>query len=132
MLKLWLSSTRQSHRTASTRSGGLKRCARIMNLPESYIKYLKSGGITAGFTDLEFGGYFDLEPLDKIEELNNEIGISSNAPGFTAFASDGGGEVFAFDAKGSVYLLPMIGMEPQYATKIAESWNEYASHIETA
>ncbi|QDS99887.1 hypothetical protein HG15A2_32180 [Adhaeretor mobilis] len=44
-----------------------------------------------GFTDLDFGGYFHLEPLELVEKLNKDIEIEEHAPGLLAFASDGGG-----------------------------------------
>ena len=52
------------------------------------------------------------------------------APGFLAFAGNGGGEVLVFDATGAVYTLPLIGMEPQYAIKIADSLAEFADTFE--
>lgn len=46
------------------------------------------------------------------------------APGFIAFAGDGGGEVFMFDNAGAIYLLPMIGMETVAAMPVAENFLE--------
>ncbi|QYJ89378.1 SMI1/KNR4 family protein [Shewanella halotolerans] len=98
-------------------------------LPKEYIEFFKSSDQLWGETDYEFGGYFELEPLDKIEQMNNDIGIAQDAPGFIAFACDGGGEVFVFDESGQIFLLPLIGMEPSVAVKLASSWSEFETHI---
>ena len=101
-----------------------------MKLPEEYLEYLETGKPTYGFTDLELGGYFELEPVDTIEEMNKDVEIEKYAPGYTAFASDGGGELLAFDKLGKVYSIPLIGMDSKAAVLIASSWSEYASHIQ--
>jgi hypothetical protein len=53
-----------------------------------------------------------------------------HAPGFLAFAGNGGGEVLAFDAIGAVYMIPLIGMEAEQAIKIADSFAEFAETFE--
>ncbi|UVH59303.1 hypothetical protein NWF24_07790 [Variovorax paradoxus] len=52
--------------------------------------------------------------------------VDARAPGFIAFAGDGGGEVFAFDNAGAIFLLPMIGMgmEPEAAMPVAADFLE--------
>jgi hypothetical protein len=40
--------------------------------------------------------------------------------------------VLAFDASGAVFLLPMVGVEPQYAIKIADSFAELEARFEIA
>ena len=102
-----------------------------MNLPQEYLEYLRGENPTSGFTDLELGGYFDLEPIESIEEMNKDVEMEANAPGYLAFASDGGGELLAFDSGGKVYSIPLIGMNSDSAVLIANSWNEYVSHIQS-
>ncbi|MGD9364559.1 MAG: SMI1/KNR4 family protein [Desulfobacteraceae bacterium] len=101
----------------------------IAKLPKEYVAFANSTDVLWGETDYDFGGYFDLEPLENIEQMNKDIEIEKYAPGFVAFASDGGGEVFAFDKEGQIFLLPLIGMEPSTATKVASTWKEFKSHI---
>ncbi len=101
-----------------------------IDLPSDYVEFVNSTDVLWGETDYEFGGYFDLEPLENIEQMNKDIEIEKYAPGYVAFASDGGGEVFAFDSMGQIFLLPLVGMEPSVATKIASSWQEFKSHIQ--
>ncbi|MCX8240236.1 MAG: SMI1/KNR4 family protein [Acidimicrobiales bacterium] len=96
-----------------------------MKLPSGYLNYLKNGGETEFEADFEFGGYMALEPLERIEEYNKEIEIEEYAPGYIAFGSDGGGEAFVFDDAGIIYLMPLIGMAPDEAIKVVDSWSEY-------
>ncbi len=58
-----------------------------MDLPADYLEYWKFGKPTSGYTDLELGGYFDLEPIKSIQQLNIDLEIAEHAPGFLAFAS---------------------------------------------
>ena len=98
-----------------------------MKLPDEYIEYLKNGGDTEFETDFEFGGYVILEPLEHVDKFNRDIEINKYAPDYLAFGSDGGSEVFAFDKAGAIHLMPMIGMSPNDAIKISDSWKNYIS-----
>ena len=73
-----------------------------------------------------------LWPLDEVEEYNLEYEVPQAAPGFIGFGSNGGGELLTFDQEGHIYCLPAIGMEPQYATRVADSWEEFERYIEHA
>lgn len=52
--------------------------------------------------------------------------MDGSAPGFVAFAGNGRGEIYAFDAVGAVFMLPMIGMEPGAAIKVTDDFLELA------
>jgi len=71
-------------------------------------------------------------PLDagRDPRNNDDIEIREYAPGFLAFAGNGAGEVLAFDASGTVYMLPLIGMEPDQAIKVASTFSELAVRFE--
>jgi hypothetical protein len=75
-------------------------------------------------------GWFQLWPPEQVEGWNREYCVHEFAPGFVGFGSNGGGELFAFDASGRVVMLPMIGMSPQTATLVANSWSEFVQKIE--
>ncbi len=89
-------------------------------LPSDYKAYFRSGGLTEGFIDGP-PGYFVLWHPDEVDQNNTDLSVSELAPGFLGFGGDGGGEMLAFDSDGAVVLLPMIGMEPQYAQPVAGS-----------
>jgi len=52
--------------------------------------------------------------------------------GGRSFAGNGGGEIYAFDTGGAVFVLPMIGMEPEAATKVADDFLEFARSFQRA
>lgn len=82
------------------------------------------------FLTCEFPSYMQLWPLDKVTEYNDAFEIAEYAPGFFGFGSNGGGELLVFDTEGAVYCLPAVGMEPKYATRVANSWADFARYIE--
>lgn len=95
-------------------------------LPDDLERFISERGLFAGFTHTDMPGYVALWSIESIPEQNASIEIDVYAPGFLAFAGNGGGEVLAFDAAGAVYMLPLIGMEPEYAIKVADSFAEFA------
>lgn len=99
-------------------------------LPTDYIAYVEGGGVGEGFTD-GLPGYFALWHPDEIELNNKDLNVDNYAPGFLGFGTDGGEELLAFDASGAVFMLPLVGMEPRYANKIADSWSEVAKRIKS-
>ena len=97
-------------------------------LPKDYIAYLEGEGVAEGFTE-GMPGYFALWDPNEIEATNKDLQVQTYAPGFVGFGTDGGGELLAFDASGAVFMLPLIGMEPECANEIAKSWLEVARRI---
>ena len=100
-----------------------------ISLPLEYKQYIQVNGQFEGFTSGE-PGYIQLWKIEDLPTINSEIFIEERAPGYLAFASDGGNEVLAFDELGVIYKLPMIGMESRYAIKIAGSFSELAGRFE--
>lgn len=97
-------------------------------LPNDYIAYIEAKGVSEEFTE-GLPGYLALWHPDEIEANNKDFQVETYAPGFLGFGTDGGGELLAFDASGAVFMLPLIGMEPRYANRIADSWHEVAQRI---
>lgn len=98
------------------------------SLPEEYKQFLIAHGAFEGFTTGE-PGYIALWPLNEIPGNNLDISIQQYAPGYLAFAGNGGGEVLVFDTSGAIYRLPLIGMEPRHAIKIANSFGELSARF---
>jgi len=100
----------------------------LPSIPSGYRNYIQENGLFEGFTvDEARPSYVNLWAMDEIAGSNLDIEIETYAPGFVAFAGNGGGEVLAFDEQGSVYMLPLIGMEPEGAIRIADNFQEFAS-----
>lgn len=100
-----------------------------MSLPEEYVRYLAGGGPKEGSLAVE-PGWFQLWPPDEVSKWNQDYQVKKFAPGFLGFGSSGGGEMLAFDAGGRVVMLPFVGMSPDEAKPIADSWSEFIKKIE--
>lgn len=101
-----------------------------LRIPLEYIDYINANGLFEGETiDDAEPGYIELWAPDAIHSENESIEIKIFAPGFVAFAGNGGGEVLAFDAAGTVYMLPLIGMAPEYAQLIAENFKSLSERF---
>jgi len=96
-------------------------------MPSQYVEYIDTNGLFEGFTtDDDSPGYIALWNLEEIPGNNRGIDVERLAPGFIAFAGNGGGEVLAFDASGAVFMLPMIGMAPDCAIRVADDFQSLA------
>jgi hypothetical protein len=99
-------------------------------LPSEYVRYLLENGLFEGFTkNGTEPGYVELWAINEISEINSEIEIECYAPGFVGFAGNGGNEVLVFDMTGAVFMLPLIGMEPAQAIRIADNFLELAQRF---
>lgn len=104
-----------------------------VNVPADYRDFLAQHGAFEGFVaGNDMPGYVELWPLEAIESNNRDLEISKYAPGFLAFAGNGGGEILAFDSAGTVYMLPLIGMAPDVAVKVADCFKALAARFELA
>ena len=102
----------------------------LMQLPHDYLLYLR--GDAPMFGDVvfdDFDRYFELWPEDEVDQFNTQYEVPVLAAAFVAFATNGGGKLYAFDQSGRVFELPCIGMAPQYASEIAASWGEFEARI---
>ncbi|MES2127611.1 MAG: SMI1/KNR4 family protein [Pseudomonadota bacterium] len=110
----------------------LVRSILLPDVPQIYSEYIKENGPFEGFTvDNSYPGYVALWRLEELAKNNADIDIEMCAPGYVAFGGDAGGEVLAFDKTGSVFMLPLIGMEAQYARHIANDFQELAARFKT-
>ena len=98
-----------------------------IQLPAVYREFIETNGLFEGF----FGAaddehYVILSGEDEVATANADLDVDVYAPGFVAFAGNGGGEIYAFDKVGAVFMLPTIGMEPDAAIKLADEFLEFA------
>lgn len=99
-----------------------------MNIEEE-VKTLRDEGYIEGELSVDPLWYVIWEP-ENITEYNNDYELSKYAPGFTSFGSNGGNELLVVDESGLVYTIPAIGIEVQYADKIAESISDLKQYME--
>jgi hypothetical protein len=101
-----------------------------ITLPNDLKHFIAEHGLFEGFTRNDNPGYVALWAIEDIPRENKAIEMDIYAPGFLAFAGNGGGEILAFDAAGAVYMIPLIGMEAEQAIKVANSFAEFAETFE--
>jgi hypothetical protein len=85
----------------------------------------------------ELGGesdvsYCEFWPEAELQRYNDEYQVPTYAPGYFAFASNGGGEIYALSQAAAVVRLPCIGMAPEAALMIATSWSDFERMLRPA
>jgi hypothetical protein len=68
-------------------------------------------------------------PYGELDELNAGYKVSTYAPGYFAFASSGGGEMYAFGPSGEIVCLAFVGMSTEEAVAIAKDWPSFESML---
>lgn len=97
-----------------------------IQLPAVYREFIETNGLFEGFSGTgDDEHYVILWGEDEVATANADLEVGVYAPGFVAFAGNGGGEIYAFDKVGAVFMLPMIGMEPDAAIKLADEFLEF-------
>ena len=81
------------------------------SLPAALVAYHRAGGKLEGDLGNAKPGWYQLWPLDTIEERNRGYLVEQQAPGFVGIGSDGGGEMIAISPTGEIVVLPFVGME---------------------
>lgn len=64
-------------------------------------------------------------PIDEVLNYNRDYEVEVYAPGYLGFATNGGGEMYAFSPAGAIVGLAFIGMNPDEELHIAPSWSEF-------
>ena len=100
-------------------------------LPESLVEYHRSGHPLEADLGEGFPRWLQLWPLSEIEERNKGYYVDQQAPGYTGIGSNGGGEMIALSPSGQVVVVPFIGMEPEVAVVVADSWETFESRIKS-
>ena len=98
-------------------------------LPPQYLEFIETTKVVECFTSDE-PGYIQFWRVDELDKINADVETELNAPDYFGFGSNGGGEMIAFDKAGAVFKLPFIGMETQYAIRIADSFDELVQRLE--
>jgi hypothetical protein len=85
----------------------------------------------------EFGSdslpsYCEFWPEGELQRYNDEYEVPIFAPGCFAFASDGGGEIYAVSEAGAVVRLPCIGMASDVAVLVAPTWDDFERSLRPA
>lgn len=91
-------------------------------LPQDYLRFLRKHDGGEGSVGDNF---LILWRIGELIRFNKEYEVSEYAPGILLFGSDGGGEGYGFNTNEPgwpVVRLPFIGMAPEYADEVADSF----------
>jgi hypothetical protein len=101
-------------------------------LPDSYLAFL--GFSNGGEGPLAVApGWFVIWSAEEVLESNQGYQVDKELPGFFGFGSNGGGELFAFDARSpqpwKIVMIPFIPLQERYAVVVAESFEQFVKAI---
>ena len=102
-----------------------------LSLPYDYKEFIAQFNGGEGFFG-EKQEYLVLWAAEELFQFNKEYEVQVYAPGLLLFGGNGGGEGFAFDTRKkefSIVMVPLIGMELQYANPIAKNFTEFLSKL---
>jgi SMI1 / KNR4 family (SUKH-1) len=96
-----------------------------ITLPVDYLNLLRFSNGGEGELGVE-PGWFQLWPAENVVEHNRGYNLSEWLPGFFGFGSNGGGELFAFDARHGepwpVVMVPFCPLDSAEAVTMASSF----------
>ncbi|HEX6533710.1 MAG TPA: SMI1/KNR4 family protein [Gemmatimonadaceae bacterium] len=97
-------------------------------LPAAYLEFLRSSSGAEGDLGVH-PGWIQLWPAEQVIEYNAMYGIAEHLPGFVGFASNGGGELLAFDSRVApwrVCMVPCVPTAEEEAVQIAPDFTSLA------
>lgn len=104
----------------------------IVELPPEYLAYLRESNGGGGDISVEPGLLY-LWEAEEVPRNNDGYEVHLNVPGFYAFGTSGGGEMFAFDARSSkpwpIVMIPFIPMCSDEAVQIAPDFATLRQHF---
>jgi hypothetical protein len=96
-----------------------------MSLPPSYLSFVRQHNGGDGFVG---ENYLSLWKIEELAQFNADYEVHEYAPGFLFFASNGGGEGYAFDTTVDtfpVHIIPFIGMSRNVAITVSDSFEAF-------
>lgn len=99
-------------------------------LPAQYKRFMSAYGGGEGFIGRQ---YVILWKTSELIEFNRDYEVAKYAPELLLFGSNGGGEAFAFDIRGTegmkIRIVPFIGMSLRDAKLIAETFENFLTRL---
>jgi len=98
------------------------------DLPAEYLAYLRESDGGGGDIPVQPWG-INFWKANKVPAKNLGYEVALNVPGFYAFGTSGGGEMFAFDMRSAkpwpVVIIPFIGMEAEATIVVAPDFASF-------
>ncbi len=104
-----------------------------LQLPPDYKAFMAARDGGEGFVGSH---YFVLWRVGDLREFNQDFQVAEYAPGLLLFASTGGGEGYAFDARPGanmvIRMVPFIGMSLRDALHVADNFDHLLTRMDDA
>lgn len=103
-------------------------------LPRAYFEFFLSANGCEGDLGID-PGWIRLWRAEDIIDSNSRYKVEQFLPGYLAFGSNCGGEMFVFRVNGTdntespVYMVPFIPMEESEVVKVADSFTHLAAEF---
>ena len=108
------------------------RAAAPSNLPKTYMKFMRATDGGSGEGPFH-AGWVEVWPVSDAVGRNDELGMPDKLPGFFAFGTDGGDQVFVFDIRqedgAAVCSVPAEEIEPARVDQLTGSFSEFLQRI---
>ena len=101
-----------------------------VSLPENYLDFLRQTNDYIG--DVGDDGFVSIWPIEEVLLINEANHFREWIPGLVLFASDGGGEFYAFDMRGQsakVVMVPAIPLDLEYAVEVGSSFVDFLERL---
>ncbi len=95
-------------------------------LPADYAQFLARHNGGEGFVGAT---YIVLWQAGQLAEFNDDFQVAATAPGLVMFATDGGEQGFAFDARGGVVMINITAMDPAAAKPVGGTFSEFMDRL---
>ena len=103
-----------------------------VKLPAGYLAQLAASNGGEGDLGVE-PGWICFWAAEAVVANNKGYAVAEFLPGFLGFASNGGGELLAFDVRGQepfpIVVVPLIPMDVRVVVQIARSFDEFSDLI---
>lgn len=101
-----------------------------MSLPDEYKGFLQYANGGEGLIGKQ--AYVILWPAQKLIQMNKAYCVTDFAPGLFLFASDGGGEGYAFDTRVDskpIVAVPLVGMNLKAIHPMAQTFSSWLEKL---
>jgi hypothetical protein len=103
-----------------------------VDLPEEYLAYLRRSNGGGGDIPVQPWLVYFWKALE-VQRYNVDYQVAENVPGFYAFGTSGGGEMFAFDTRTDrpwpIVMIPFIVMDVADAVQVAPDFATFSKML---
>ena len=99
-------------------------CTKYPTLPGGYVDFLERSGGLEGELAVE-PGWFQIWSAQEVLVASERYGLAEFLPGYFAFGSNGGGELFVFplaEDNPTIFRVPAVGMSHEELIPVAEDF----------